>query len=284
MSRVESGERSLSDDELGIILRGIGTPAANKVKDLLARQWERLPEPSLDDPDSDLMWEAEQTAQQIHALAERPDVKQFFERRLVRYEAEISSATQRVMNKRYRAAFIGTIAVGKSTAICRAEGLELPSSKGMPKAVLETGAGGITICEVHLRRGPGYGLIIEPCTEDEIRHHVTDFANFLLNPPQPVQSADEEDGESGSPGISREVERAVRNMTGLRRKRAEKKPDGSVIAAIDEARILAATVSDAKSLCVEILARMEPHNGMFPSFRCTRMLMAGGADTPSSSR
>jgi len=259
LSRIESGERALSDDELAIISQGIGTPEALKVKDLLARQWRMLPEPPLDDRDSDLLWEAEQAAQQIHALAERPDVKQFFERRLVRYEGELFSAAQRIMNKQYRAAFIGTIAVGKSTAICRAEGLELPSSKGMPKAVLETGAGGITICEVHLRRGPGYGLIIEPCTEDEIRHHVADFANFLLNPPQPVQSAEEGDGESGSPGISREVDRALRSMTGLRRKRSEKKPDGTVIAAIDEARTLAASVPDAKTLSVEILARMELH-------------------------
>ena len=256
LSRVEDGKRPLADDELSIILRGIGTPEAIKVEELLARQWQRLPEPPFDDSDSDLLWEAEQAAQKIHALAERPDIKQFFERRLVRYEEELSVAAQRVMNKRYRAAFIGTIAVGKSTAICRAEKLELSSSKGMPKAVLETGRGGITICEVHLRRGPGYGLIIEPCTEEVIRQHVTDFANFLLNPEQPVQSADESD-ESGSPGISREIDRALRSMTRLKRKRAETKPDGSVIAAVDEARTLAATAIDAKSLCVELLARME---------------------------
>jgi hypothetical protein len=205
-----------------------------------------------------LLWEAEQAAQQIHALAERPDVKQFFERRLIRYEEELSAGAQRVMNKRYRVAFIGTIAVGKSTVICRVERLELTTSKGMPKAVLETGAGGITICEVHVRKGPGHGLIIEPSTEDEVRHHVSDFANFLLNPLQPAQS-DENNGESGSPGISREVERALRSMTGLRRKRAEKKPDGTVVAAVDEARDLAKTVTDAKALSVEILARMELH-------------------------
>src|SRR6185436_3150520 len=107
--------------------------------------------------------------------------------------------------------------VGKSTAICRAEGLELPTTKGMPKPVLETGAGGITICEVHLRQGPGYGLIIEPCTEDEIRRHVMDFANFLVNPAQP-NTLDDEAG-TGSPGISREVDRALRSMTGLKRRR-----------------------------------------------------------------
>lgn len=259
LSRVESGERPLTDDELEIIIRGIGTDDAFKLKELLSRSWQVLPEPSLDDPDIDLLWKAEQTAQKIHALAEQPDVKQFFERRLLRYEQELATAAQRVLNKRYRAAFIGTIAVGKSTAICRAEGLELPTDKGMPNAVLETGGGGITICEVHVRKGPGYGLIIEPCTEDEIRHHVTDFANSLLTPAQSAQ-VDEEEGDSGSPGISREVDRALRFMTGLgSRKRAEKKPDGTIIPAIDKAKVLAVSVPDVKSLSVEILALMELH-------------------------
>jgi hypothetical protein len=127
----------------------------------------------------------------------------------------------------------------------------------MPKAVLETGAGGITICEVHLRKGPSYGLIVEPCSEDEIRHHVADFANFLMNPAQPTEG--DEDEAVGSPGISREVERAVRNMTKLRRKRAERKPDGSVVPAVDYAREVAASMPDVKSLTVELLARMELH-------------------------
>src|SRR5262249_10173841 len=148
-------------------------------KDLLARQWDILPEPPLSDPDADLLWEAEQVAKEIHALAERPDVKQAFERRLVLYRQELLTSAAKLAEKRYRVAFVGTIAVGKSTAICRAERLELPTPKGMPKTVLETGAGGITICEVHLRKGPDYGLIIEPCPEDELRRHVSDFAHVV---------------------------------------------------------------------------------------------------------
>lgn len=259
LSRIESGERPLADDELEIVLNGIGTPEALKVKEILSRHWEFLPEAPLGDPDADLLWEAEQAAQQVHALAECPDVKQFYERRLRRYQEELTEAASLVANKRFRAAFIGTIAVGKSTAICRAEGLEILTSKGMPKAVLETGAGGITICEVHLRRGLGYGLIVEPCGNDEIRRYVSDFANFLLNPTQPAQELNDGDADTGSPGISREVERALRNMTGLKRKRAEKKSDGSIVPAVDEARVLASTVSDAKALSVELLARMELH-------------------------
>lgn len=259
LSRVESGDRPLSDDELDIILDGIGTAEARKVKTLLARRWEILPVPDLADPDADLLWDAEKTAQKVLALAERPDVKQIFERRLVRYETELSGAAQRVMNKRYRIVFTGTIGAGKSTAICRVEGLQTTTAKGAPKPVLETGAGGITICEVHLSKGPGYGLIVQPCTDDEVRRHVTDFANFLMNPSQPGQTSDEGESGSGSPGISREVERAIRSMANLRRKRADKKPDGTITPAVDEARELAKSMVDARALSVEILARMELH-------------------------
>jgi transcriptional regulator with XRE-family HTH domain len=259
LSRVENGERPLADDELEIILNGIGGDGAERLRAQLSRHWQILPEPALGDPDADLLWEAEQSVQKIHALSEQPDVKQFFERRLVRYKDEFAVAAQRVENKRFKVAFLGQIAVGKSTSICRAESLELPSTKGMPKAVLETGSGGITICEVHLRQGPGYGVIVEPCSEDEIRRHVTDFSNFLLNPSQPAQPLEDSDAETGSPGISREVERALRNMTGLKKKRSEKKSDGTIIPASDDARQLAMTVADSKALSVEILARMELH-------------------------
>lgn len=259
LSRIESGDRPLAPDELLTVLDGIGTADAMKLQEILERRWRMIPEPPLGDPDADLLWEAEQVAQQVHALAERPDVKQFYERRLVRYQEELFAKAGDVADKRYRATLIGTIAVGKSTAICREEGLEIPASKGMPKAVLETGAGGITICDVHVRRGPGYGLIVEPCTEDEVRQHVYDFSNFLLNPPQASRS-ENDDGEGAmSPGISREVERALRNMTGLRRRRGERKPDGTVIPPVDEARELTARFTDAKSLSVEILSRMELH-------------------------
>ncbi len=255
LSRVENGERSVTEDELEIVLGGIGVDDVTGIKQALTRSWEILPEPAFTDRDSNLLWEAEQTAKQIRALAERPNVNAFFQRRLARYEEELVNAGARVLNKRFKVAFVGTIGVGKSTAICRAEGLELPTGQGMPKAVLETGGGGVTLCEVHVRQGPGFGLIAEPCPHEELRRHVYEFANFLKNPPL----SDDDENEPGSPGISREVERAVRNMAHLPRKRGERRSDGSVVPAIDEARVLAGTVSDAKALAVEILARMELH-------------------------
>ncbi len=259
LSRIENGERPIAADELQILLGGIGTENAMKLEEILGRHWQIIQEPPLGDPDADLLWEAELVAQQLHNLAEQPDVKQFYERRLARYKDEINTKATHVADKRYKVAFIGTIAVGKSTAICRTEQLEISTSKGMPKAVLETGAGGITICEVHIRRGPGYGLVVEPCAEEELRRHVSDFANFLLNP---VQSGSPENSEyeaNLAPGISREVERALRNMASLRRRRGERRPDGTTAPGTDEARELAGRFTDAKSLSVEILSRMGLH-------------------------
>src|SRR3954469_20310545 len=66
LSRIENGERPLTDDELDIILNGIGTPEALKLKEVLARKWTILPEAALGDIDADLLWEAEQAAHQVH--------------------------------------------------------------------------------------------------------------------------------------------------------------------------------------------------------------------------
>ena len=110
--------------------------------------------------------------------------------------------------------FSGAIAAGKSTAICRVEALEIAGSKAMPMSVLEAGGGGVTICEVHVRRGPQHGIVIEPCSEEEVRRHVLDFARTLLDPAQMPPDAD--GGETNSsPGISREIDRALRNMAKL---------------------------------------------------------------------
>ena len=125
----------------------------------------------------------------------------------------------------------------------------------MPKPVLETGSGGITICEVDVQQGPDYGVIVS-CAPT-MRYVATYLiSRILLNPAQATQSADDETVFSG---ISREIGRALRNMTKLRAKRAEKKPDGTIVPAVDEGRVLAEATGDVKTLIVEILSRLEPH-------------------------
>lgn len=257
LSRVESGDRALADEELDAILNEIGTEEAVRLRSALRRQWRILPRPSLDHPDQDLMWSAEEVAQQLVALREKPDLPNAFEHRISEYVSELGSACALLMKREHQVAFIGSIGIGKSTAICRIASLEVSSTdSGRPHPVLEAGAGGVTICEVHVRSGPGFGILIEPRREEEIRADVMDFADYILGA-TPGSSEVDVGSESESQGISKEIERAIRNLAKLRVRR-EKAADGKLVRQ-DDAKELAKQHPSVRELAVEILSRMELH-------------------------
>lgn len=257
LSRVETGDRNLAPEELQMILEAIGTPEAAHLKEAIQRNWVTIPRPPLDHPDQELLWAAEQVAKELVVLRDSPDVRNAFERRLASYIEEIQHSSGLLLKRDHQVAFIGPIGIGKSTAICRLTGLEVDGKDGEPREpVLEAGAGGITICEVHLRPGPGYGLMIEPCSEDEVRADVTDFAEYLLRGDANLIE-DAQLGDADGQGISKEIERAVRNMSGLKISRS-KASDGKTTRK-DDGKDLAQRLSSVRELVVEILARMELH-------------------------
>ena len=119
---------------------------------------------------------------------------------------------------KHNIAFIGDMGVGKSTAISFIFELLVPPSvaeKAINRPVLETGAGGTTICEVHIKGGPQFGISLLPMSEVEMRALVSDFcaAKWIVHTMERREA-----GESIA--ISREAERAIRNMSGLGRRRA----------------------------------------------------------------
>lgn len=254
LSRIESGERSLAAEELEMILAEIGTEDAERLRAAVQRQWVVLPRPSLDHADQEDLWAAEEVAQMIEERRRDPNIRNAFARRLASLSAEIRQNAELLAKREYQVAFIGSIGIGKSTAICRLTGLEIPDVDGGPASpVLEDGAGGITLCEVHLRAGPTWGILIDPRSDEEIRDDVADFAEYLKS--GDANDDDEDRPDTDHQGISKEVERAIRNMAGLRVQRL-KGPDGKRTAK-DDARTLANSQSNARELVVEILARME---------------------------
>jgi transcriptional regulator with XRE-family HTH domain len=265
LSRIESGERSLAPDELVTLLEAIGTPEAKKLQEALGRTWSVLPRPTLDHPDQELLWTAEQVGGELVALRNKPEVRHAFERRLTEYVDELKGVAGLLHKRDHQIAFIGSIGIGKSTAICRLSGLEVSvSDSPNPAPVLETGAGGTTVCEVHLRSGPGYGLLIEPRSDAEIRADVTDFAEWIRSGTSAASEAEDVDGDE-SQGIAKEVERAIRNLAGLKIQREKgldgkpkKGPNGKPEKR-DDAKELAKTCATTRELVVEILARMELH-------------------------
>lgn len=255
LSRIESGERSVTSQEVLDILAQIDTTEASELSKALHRAWKVLDRPPLDHPDQELLWEAEQVGGELVALRDKPDTPHAFERRLSEYIEELKRSAGLLLKRDHQVAFIGSIGVGKSTGICRMTGLVTLKDDGTVVPVLEVGGGGITICEVHLRTGPAYGLIIQPRSDDEIRQDVADLADHVLK--GNVHSEDDGPGGTESQGISKEVARALRNMAGLAVQRP-KGPDGKR-STIDPAKALAEKFPTQREFVVEVLSRMELH-------------------------
>ena len=122
-------------------------------------------------------------------------------------------------------AFIGDMGVGKSTAISFIFDLLIPTSladKAINRPALETGAGGTTICEVHIKGGPEFGISLLPMSDAEMRELVSDFCAAKWD----VHTS-EQRKKGESIGVSREAERAIRNMSGLGRRRET--VDGKIV-------------------------------------------------------
>ena len=255
LSRVESGERPLSAEERDSILDAIGTEEALDFKETAERVWEHLDRPPLGHPDEQILWEAEQAIHCVKELADSPDIKNVTAKRLAEFLSEINSAAGLVLKTEHNVAFVGKIGVGKTTALCRMAGLEVQKGD-RPEPVLEVGAGGTTVCEVRLQRGSDYGLHVEPMDADAFHREVLEFANFLTRPSE-EEIPEQEEGAQDAHGTSKEIERVIRNMSGLTVIR-RRLPDGRR-ERIDQAGKLAEEYTDPSTLAGEILARIQPH-------------------------
>ena len=258
LSRVESGEREISSEELADLLTAIGTEEAKRFAETITRDWANSPEPTLGHPAEELLWKAELALRDIDNLLESPEAETTSAKRLWEYRSAVKTAADLAFGVDYNIAFIGDIGVGKSTAICRATGLEVQDNQ-RTEPVLEAGAGGITICEVHLVQGPEYGIFIEPLSDMELRREVSEFAHYQFLSLDSESENAEEDQEIH--GTTKEIERAIRNMSGLRSERI--RTEGGVRNTVDHAGNLARDFKDRDldpdALTVEILSRVNLH-------------------------
>ena len=257
ISRIESGDKSVTAEELDTILKAIGTPKARQLGEFTKQKWDVLERPDFDHPNRDSLWSVNVTLRKLRELRENPELKNVFVRQIDMYEKELRRLAGFLQPCTHQIAFIGSIGVGKSTAICKLAGLLKPGESRLEREiVLDTGAGGTTICQVHINRGPQYGLRIEPRSDGSIRGHVEDFAEYLLyltrdSSPVPKVVGAQDD----SPGISKEVERAVRNMSGL--VETKHKDEKGKMIRLDPARELATKFARVDELTIEILTRMD---------------------------
>lgn len=130
---------------------------------------------------------------------------------LLENKKHISKVLLELDNNNYRAAFIGRIGVGKTSAICKMTGLTYTDSNGNLVDILKTGAGRTTVCEVRIEHAEKLSIKIEPLPNDEVKSLVRNFAEFIWKKSNNKIS---DEGEGGNL-LSEELTRCIRNMLGL---------------------------------------------------------------------
>lgn len=201
-------------DELNLSMEGIDLEEI-KIDDV---EWDFVQPPSPTNPQKKTLVQIEKTLRKVESFLRDPEYPWPLRKQVDNHKTNLLHAASYLSNVDHNIAVIGDIGVGKSTAISFIFEL-LKTAKndslvsGSP--ILETGAGGTTICEVHIKSGNEFGLKIEPMFAQDIRNLVSDFANAKW-----AASIEAHSGYVGeSVGVSREVERAIRNMSGLTRKK-----------------------------------------------------------------
>jgi hypothetical protein len=124
----------------------------------------------------------------------------------------------------YDLVFIGEVGAGKTTAICHLFNLTYEAEvtriiKGAKsrtrkvkviKDVFPTGSGRTTLCEFIIQPDEKSFLEIEPYSEAKFREIIRDFCEYIW------YKAEKESGSRDTTGLSSELDRAVRNIVGLK--------------------------------------------------------------------
>jgi transcriptional regulator with XRE-family HTH domain len=179
VSRIEKGEVASPSDVERVLdaLADLGAASAAEYKGYATRDWQYVEPPSFWNSERACLELAEETLGQIEGFF-KTDPPWPLRRQLERHRDSLLRASTFLTRQNHSIAFVGDMGVGKSTAICFLFDLLVPPSladKQINRPVLETGAGGTTICEVHVKGGPEFGISVVPITENEQRQYVADI-------------------------------------------------------------------------------------------------------------
>ena len=225
LSRIEKGGTPSEQECRGVLdaLGELGSADAARYHAYLCTNWHHLERPDFWNPDVGTIRLAEETLSTAAAFSGAADAPWPLRRQLERQTELLAAAARYLGNIAHNIAFVGEIGVGKSTALSFLYDLLLPvkeSAKLTDRVLLEAGGGGTTVCEVCIRRGPEFGIVVQPMPDTELRQLVADMCASKW-----AQSADASPPQAESVGVGREFERAIRNMAGLTTRR-DTAPDG----------------------------------------------------------
>lgn len=212
ISRMED-QALLNQAEIENFLDKINTSVSKAAKKHLKQHWKLIEKPDFFNPSREQLWVAESALKNIESLKKDIEETSVFYKQLQMHDETIRKLADYLSSTEHTVACIGSIGVGKTTAICGFLGL-----KDGKKPVLHTGGGRTTVCEVIIQRGPEWGITIDPLSEDEVYKYVYDFCDYLLATTT-EETKDDNNFNAETFTLSREIERCIRNMADLPIKR-----------------------------------------------------------------
>lgn len=219
VSRIEKGDIGSIGELMRVIdaLEALGSATAGAYRAYLTKEWNHVERPDFRNPQRNIIEIAEESLGDINTFLTEEERPWPLKRQLERQRAGIEASAAYLGKTHHQIAFVGEVGVGKSTAISFLYGLLDPapaSTELRERVVLETGGGHTTLCEVNIRRGPEYGIVVQAQSDEEMRNLANDFCAATW-----LRRASSEAQKNDSVNVSEEVQRALRNMSGLTVKR-----------------------------------------------------------------
>ncbi|AFZ18625.1 helix-turn-helix domain-containing protein [Allocoleopsis franciscana] len=207
VSRIEKGKLIPTNEEIEGYLSAIDTDEA---RDYLAflKPWEILKRPSFRNPQRDELWKAETSLRELNQLISN-DAPDLLKAQAQMYDKRVREEAEYLTSLKHSIAYVGSVGVGKTTAVCKLTGLIMPQEKNfLRQSILAVGSGRTTVCEVCIRPGAKFGIRVKLKSKDEIHKLVEDFCAAKRN-------IDKGNQENQLEVVSEEMQRLLLNMAGL---------------------------------------------------------------------
>ncbi|RJF88637.1 XRE family transcriptional regulator [Oleomonas cavernae] len=205
LEKTEVTDRSMAER----YLKAIGTEDSLAMLDFYSRDWKVSKRPDFRHPNRDVLWAAEQALQDLEAFEAADEFDQLLTAPLIFTRETLLATADYVGRIDHALAWIGAVGIGKTTALSHLTNLVYPDSAGRPRAIFPTSGGRTTTSEVVVRAAPAFSVTVEPKGEDEVRLLVREFVDAVAD---------------GKGGISTELERAIRSMADLPKRKDSSDP------------------------------------------------------------
>jgi hypothetical protein len=162
-------------------------------------------------PDREVLWEINGALSDLSKFEKSEKFRPILRGPIDLLRGELNTAHQYLWRREHTVAWVGDIGVGKTTALAHTIGLLVGGGRSPKRPAFPTGSGRTTICETAVRVAPTFGISVDPVEDDEIIKLTRDLVAALA-------------GATGV-GVPTEINRALRNMAGMRTRRVQKTED-----------------------------------------------------------